>query len=204
VATRAVLNYQGGPATIQAGKIVLAGATHNGILVLARYTAAGRLDSTFGEQGFVKITGFHHGATAVVAQNDGKILMAAGNSAFRLEPNGQLDTSFGRRGIVRLGDGLSTLALQADGKVLVGGRDGYESTLTRLAGGNNCAVPDLRGKTVSKARAGLKASYCRSGRISKRFSRKVARGRVIATAPQRGARLPGGSRVGLLVSRGRP
>ena len=206
VATRAVLNYEGEQATFQAGKIVLAGVTRNGFPVLARYTAGGRLDSTFGKQGFVKIARLHGGSTAVLAQSDGKILFGAngGEDLVRLRPNGQLDPSFGTGGILHpLGSGLSALALQPDGKVLVGG-GGSEPTIARLIGGNNCAVPDLRGETLSRARATLKSAYCRSGRISRRFSNRVARGRVIATAPQRGARLPGGARVELVVSRGKP
>jgi uncharacterized delta-60 repeat protein len=214
VATRAVLNYQGGPATIQAGKIVLAGATHNGILVLARYTANGRLDTTFGNQGFAKeITRLQGGPTAVLAQSDGKILIAAPTNAggyqsgpttiARVLPNGRLDPSFGRGGTAAVGAFGSSLALQADDKILVGGGNNGAWNLARLLGGDNCVVPVLRSKTVSKASAELKTAYCRSGRISKRYSNKVARGRVIFTAPPRGSRLPGGAKVEVVVSRGK-
>jgi beta-lactam-binding protein with PASTA domain len=101
--------------------------------------------------------------------------------------------------------GVSTLALalQADEKVLVGGAAGNAWTLARLIGGNNCVVPTLRGKTISQATTTLKKSYCRRGRIATRFSSKVTRGRVISTAPPRGARLPGGTRVELVVSKGK-
>jgi len=211
VATRAILNYEGGPAAFQAGKIVLAGATRNGFPVLARYTAGGRLDSAFGRHGFVKITGFHGAPAGVLAQDDGKILVSAnvdgGDVLVRLRPNGQLDASFGVRGIVHPpGSRSSALASQPDGNVLLGELGGSETawTLDRFVGGNNCAVPDLRGETVSRASADLRSAYCRSGRVSKRFSSKVPRGRVIASVPQRGARLPNGSRVALVVSRGRP
>ena len=48
-----------------------------------------------------------------------------------------------------------------------------------------------------------RTSYCSTGGISRLFSNKVARGRVISTAPLRGGRLPGGTKVALVVSRGR-
>jgi beta-lactam-binding protein with PASTA domain len=47
-------------------------------------------------------------------------------------------------------------------------------------------------------------SYCRRGSVSKRFSSKVARGRVISTAPARGARLADGAKIHLVVSKGKP
>ena len=99
--------------------------------------------------------------------------------------------------------GISTLALQTDGKILGGGGSNNAWTLARLLGGNNCVVPSLRGKTVSKASVKLRKSYCRRGRITGRFSNKVDRGRVISTAPPRDARLPGGAKIALVVSKGK-
>jgi beta-lactam-binding protein with PASTA domain len=95
--------------------------------------------------------------------------------------------------------GVSSLALQRDGRILVG--DG--ARLDRILGGNNCVVPDLRGKTVSKASSTLRDAYCRRGSVSTRVSNRVARGRVLSTVPARGKRLPGGTRIHLVVSRGK-
>jgi uncharacterized delta-60 repeat protein len=205
---------RGGPPALDGGKILVAGATlHNdgsvGYPVLARFDAGGGLDSAFGEGGLVRIRRQLGGPTAMLAQKDGKILIAESSSQpersalVRLRPNGRLDTSFGRGGIVSFSGGGSTLALQADQKILVGGGSGNAWTLARLLGGSNCVVPNLRGKTISKASTSLKKSYCRRGSIAKRFSGKVTRGRVIATAPPRGVRLPGGTKVGLIVSKGK-
>jgi uncharacterized delta-60 repeat protein len=200
--------FVGGPPTFQHGKILVAGATIDGdgfirSSVLARYGASGRLDSTFGHRGFATIGHLKGAPSAMLAQKDGKIAIAeyaSHSKVVRLLPNGRLDSSFGKGGIVSLGGG-SALALQPDRKILVGAHGGA-STLARLIGGNNCVVPNLGGKTVSKASGKLEHSYCRRGRISKRFSRKVMRGRVISTAPRRGTRLPGGTKVELVVSRG--
>jgi uncharacterized delta-60 repeat protein len=216
VTTRPKLFYDGGPPTLQHGKIVVAGShvdIRGGIVfpLIARYDGSGRLDPTFGKHGFAKIRQVTGNAaeggipSAVATQNNGRILIAAANSVIRLQPNGQLDPSFGRGGIVSVRDRISTaLALQAGQKILVGGGRGHAWTLARLLGGNNCVVPELRGKTVSTARKKLKASYCRTGRISRLFSNRVARGRVISTATPLGDRLPDGTKVGLAVSRGKP
>jgi uncharacterized delta-60 repeat protein len=224
VRTRPKLHYDGGPPALQGGKIVVAGFTRrnsgsNDFPVLARYEASGHLDPTFGKHGFEEIrrirgnAGLQGQPTAVLAQSDGKLLIAVADSVVRLKPNGGLDESFGKGGIASLTSavGTSTLALQADRKILVGGNGANTQgpsdtwTLARLMAGDNCVVPSLTGKTVSKATASLNNSYCRRGRIAKRFSTRVTRGRVISTAPRRGTRLPGRAKVDLLVaSRGKP
>ena len=202
--------------TLQAGKIVVAGASRSAkrsrpwFPEVARYKTNGRLDPTFGahgQTGIKRLVGLL--PTALLTQNDGKLLVAASSpydqprgAVVRLLPNGRLDTHFGRGGIVSFADGVGSLATQEDGRILVG-RSTNEWALDRLIGGNNCVVPRLRGKRVSKASFALKNAYCSLGRISKRVSRSVIRGRVVSTAPLMGTRLPGGSKVDLVVSRGR-
>ena len=217
VTTAPKLRYDGGPATLQGTKIVVAGSTRlnsasNFFPVVGRFTESGRLDSTFGVHGFVEIRRVTGIPAAVFTQADRKILVAADNRGYdqqgdgavvRLLPNGRLDTSFGTGGVVRLPTEVSAIASQADQKVLVGGGSGSAWTLNRVLGGNNCVVPGLRGKTVLKASSQLKASYCSTGHVSKRFSTKVARGRVISTTPLRGDRLPDGTKVDLTVSKGK-
>jgi uncharacterized delta-60 repeat protein len=215
VTTAPKLHYRGGPATLQGAKIVVAGYADSGsdfFPVVGRFMEGGRLDSSFGAQGFVEIRRVTGQPTAVLTQADGKILVAVDNrgsdqqgdgAVVRLRRNGRLDTSFGRGGIVRISDEVSALALQMDQKILLGGGSGNAWTLERVLGGNNCVVPGLRGKTISKASSQLKTSHCSTGHVSKRFSSKVARGRVISTAPLRGDRLPGGTQVDLFVSKGK-
>jgi len=200
--TSARLNYSGGPPVVHDGKIFVTG-NDSGRLVLARDVA----DNLVIER-IKSVVGY---PTAVLAQRDGKILISVsgqqGEELVRLalRPNVRLDPSFGSRGVVSLPPSISTpaLALQRDGKVLVGGGYSDTWTLTRFIGGNNCVVPALGNKTVSKATTTLKKSYCRRGRISRRFSSKVTRGRVISTAPPPDARLPGDTKVALIVSKGK-
>jgi uncharacterized delta-60 repeat protein len=215
--------------TLQKGDVVVAGlspAKHNiaPSLAVARYKPNGRLDPRFGTHGEVEIKRIKGLLpSAILAQSDGKLLITAtGPDAtplgpadlVRLRPNGRLDTSFGRGGIVSFSHQVwYALALQTDGKILLGGtsggvipggKTGGKSTLSRVVGGDNCVVPTVRRETISKAQSKLKASYCTPGRISRRFSNRVARGRVITTAPPPGDRRPEHTKVKLLVSRGKP
>lgn len=103
-------------------------------VVMAR---AGSLDPTFGTGGIVT-TNFggenNTGANAAVIQSDGKILVAGAipnNQGFgeagvaRYNTNGSLDPTFGIGGIVVTSEpdpiGLFGIAVQADGKIVVGG-----------------------------------------------------------------------------------
>jgi uncharacterized delta-60 repeat protein len=126
------------------GKIVVVGHTRtdNGFFdfAVARYNADGSLDTTFGASHTGKMImdfgGDFDQATAVGIQSDGKILVSGTatmnfNAEFallRLTSGGLLDTSFGaaHNGTVltdwngRFAES-STLAIQPNGKILVGG-----------------------------------------------------------------------------------
>jgi uncharacterized delta-60 repeat protein len=150
---KVLLDFAGGDNAIQGlavdalGRIVVAGyATISGQrdFALARFTASGALDTTFGTNGRVTTDfGFSQDdeANGLVVQSDGKIVVAgvASNnqvSAFglaRYTAAGVLDTtfgvgtgSFGPSGTVTtnfLGgpDGANAIALQSDGKLVVAG-----------------------------------------------------------------------------------
>jgi uncharacterized delta-60 repeat protein len=73
---------------------------------LARYTAEGELDPSFGDGGKVltHFTGSSY-AEGVVIQPDGKIVAAGGGAGYfvlaRYSPSGKLDPTFGRGGKVQ-------------------------------------------------------------------------------------------------------
>jgi beta-lactam-binding protein with PASTA domain len=60
----------------------------------------------------------------------------------------------------------------------------------------------VKGKTVPKAKAALRARRCAAGKVKLAFSGKVRKGRVIAQSRRVGARLPRGTKVNLTVSKG--
>ena len=97
-------------------------------------TTNGGLDPTFGTGGEVTTSfGSDHysGAISVAIQRDGKIVAGGSSNVFgdfalvRYVANGTLDTSFGNGGKVGASfpdnSGLSAMALQADGRIIVVG-----------------------------------------------------------------------------------
>ncbi|HJZ85548.1 MAG TPA: hypothetical protein VKN99_10275, partial [Polyangia bacterium] len=121
------------------GKILVAGGTTSNSMtydaVVARYSASGALDTTFGNMGTV-VTDLgatydevHH----LFVQPDGKLLAgclyfdSAGAQAaviVRYDVNGALDASFATGGKLTVtGFGYGGLVLQSDGKILLGGGD---------------------------------------------------------------------------------
>ena len=66
-----------------------------------------------------------------------------------------------------------------------------------------CTVPRLRGLTLIGSKRLLVKRGCSLGRITRSYSRRVARGRVIAQKRQPGLRLRRGAKVGVVLSRGR-
>jgi hypothetical protein len=66
-----------------------------------------------------------------------------------------------------------------------------------------CVVPNVRGRSFRQAKAAIRRARCATGRIRKAFSRSVRRGRVISQQPGAGTRLPRGSKVNLVISKGR-
>ncbi len=121
------------------GQIVLAGYSHNGSntdFALVRYNIHGIIDSSFGNKGIVTtdISNQNNTLLSLAIQNDNKII-AAGFSynghdydftLARYNNNGTLDNSFDSDGILTTdvegqNDFCSTIALQADGKIVVAG-----------------------------------------------------------------------------------
>lgn len=117
------------------GKVFITGYSGNkGIIV--KYTSEGFLDKTFNQSGFYTFQiGTNCKPTSMVVQPDGKAVVA-GNSfngvdtdffLIRLNIDGTVDNTFGTNGIVikdvanRDNTG-NTLALAADGSLLVGGK----------------------------------------------------------------------------------
>jgi len=121
---------------LSGGKTLVAGGS-NGDFALARYNADGSLDASFGVMGQVTtdLGSSVDQAYAVTVQPDGRIVLAGETctaSGFyefalaRYMPDGTLDSSFGAGGkvILHFGadfDQASSVAMSADGGILVGG-----------------------------------------------------------------------------------
>ncbi len=66
-----------------------------------------------------------------------------------------------------------------------------------------CVVPKLRGKTLTAAKKAIRTARCSVGKIEHSTSRTVKRDHVISQKPKPKSRLRRGSRVNLVVSKGR-
>jgi glucose/arabinose dehydrogenase len=66
-----------------------------------------------------------------------------------------------------------------------------------------CVVPNVVRRTLTKARKALAASHCRTGRVNRAWSRKVKRGLVVSQSRRARKSLAHGTKIGLVVSRGR-
>ena len=128
------------------GKIVVVGSgvDFSTDFAVVRYNPDGSLDTSFGGTGniFIPVSDYGDYAGSVAIQPNGKIVVAGitfidGDSVFavgRLNPNGSVDTSFDGTGVVitsigkRYGnasyDEGGSVAIQADGKIVVAGDTG--------------------------------------------------------------------------------
>jgi uncharacterized delta-60 repeat protein len=125
---------------MQPDKTIIAGgffgtAPSNNLFAVARYHLDGRLDETFGEEGLLlgSYGAQDNQVNEIVIQPDGQILIAGtslqGNrdlfAIARLDPDGSFDDTFGEGGVVRpvieQNDGINSMALQQDGKLIVAG-----------------------------------------------------------------------------------
>jgi uncharacterized delta-60 repeat protein len=112
------------------GKIVVSGLSDN-TLGIGRYNTNGTLDTTFDGDGKVTATNFVFTSTGtdVAVQPDGKIIAVGrpnsiGTSILRYNTNGTPDTTFDGDGRADLSspDFGNAVAIQTDGRIIVGGR----------------------------------------------------------------------------------
>jgi uncharacterized delta-60 repeat protein len=88
-----------------------------------RYRADGSVDTSFGAGTGTVLLNIGSGAQDVAIESDNKIVVVGGDSVFRLNENGTLDTSFGQNGAGITGAGQQALSVKllSDGSILVGG-----------------------------------------------------------------------------------
>jgi uncharacterized delta-60 repeat protein len=166
------------------GKIVAVGRTENAAknfdLALARYKPDGSLDTGFGAGGKVVSTHFSDAyaiGASVALQPDGKIVVTGGSFSrdFRLARY--------------LPDGSPDPSF---------GTSGLTSTSFTV-----CAVPRLKGKGLNEAKTALRNARCALGKITRAFSSTITRGRVMGQKPGAGTWHKPGTKVSLVISKGR-
>lgn len=146
-------------------------------IFVARLTAAGVLDTTFGSKGIALVSLGNHDRVGGLVLSGSRILLGAtqdtggnfGNewSAIALTSAGALDTTFSSDGkaevptsLLSTYDGLRDIAVQSDGKILLGGFNGTSYAVARMTtsggldtsfGGDGKAYVDFGGKLAERA-----------------------------------------------------
>jgi FG-GAP-like repeat/PASTA domain/FG-GAP repeat len=122
------------------------------------------------------------------------VLVNRGDGSFQAK----LDYRTGRGHVsVAIGD------LNGDGRLdLATANNNARSVSVLINTPGLCTVQDVEFMTLAAAKRTIARANCRVGEIRRAYSR-VKRGRVISQKPKFGAVLPGGSKVDLVVSRGR-
>lgn len=127
----------------QDGKIIIGGSfiSYNGTFTnkIARINTDGTRDITFNTGSGFK-SGFDNVVMALAIQDDGKILVGGGFSSYkdtffnnrivRLNTNGSLDAGFNYK--TGFNAGINAIAIQDDGKILVGGSFTNFNSVSRL------------------------------------------------------------------------
>jgi uncharacterized repeat protein (TIGR01451 family) len=65
-----------------------------------------------------------------------------------------------------------------------------------------CVVPNVKGKPLAAAKQALARARCTAGKVTRKYSKKVKKGRVLSQSPAPGTRLGHLASVSLVVSRG--
>jgi uncharacterized delta-60 repeat protein len=130
------------------GTLVLGGSSHdaagNPTMMATRYLADGSPDRSFGDGGIAATSiamDTSRGFTHVLAQPDGKVVLTGQRDyqfeLVRLDPSGRPDPTFGNAGVVRAGAPgplfCGPAALQANGKIVLGGQEQLAGSNRRFA-----------------------------------------------------------------------
>jgi hypothetical protein len=115
----------------------------------------------------------------------------------KLEYRSGRRVGYDRASAVSIGD------LDGDGKLDLAVANDYSGTVSVLINTPGlCTVQAVTRLALPAAKSTLARANCRVGRVRRAYSR-ARRGRVISQRPRFGAVLPGGSKVSLVISRGR-
>lgn len=126
-------------------KIIVAGAAGCDFVVM-RYTAAGVLDPTFGNQGMktTRVGDCSHGYGATILSDDKIVVAGLGGDAIgvvKYTASGALDTTFGDDGVATAEIGSNSvaqaLAVQSDGKIVVVGSSANKFAVARFRANND-------------------------------------------------------------------
>lgn len=80
---------------------------------------------------------------------------------------------------------------------------GFKSGASGAGGATKCVVPNLKGKKLVAAEKAITQAHCAVGKVKKTGSSHVKKGSVISQSPGAGKSLSEGTKVSLVVSKGK-
>jgi len=86
--------------------------------------------------------------------------------------------------------------------VMMNGNKSVTATFNQKATPPACVVPKVVGKKLAAAKAKVRASHCKVGKVSYAKSTKKKKGKVIRQKPKAGSHRANGAKVNLVVGRG--
>ncbi|HEY6584018.1 MAG TPA: PASTA domain-containing protein [Gaiellaceae bacterium] len=93
-------------------------------------------------------------------------------------------------------------ATNVDGSVSAASEPSAVVPAPRATKAARCVVPNVRGRTLARAKARIRRAGCKTGSVRRSFSSSVRRGRVVSQTPRAGARVRRGAKVSLVLSKG--
>jgi uncharacterized delta-60 repeat protein len=163
---------------------------------IARFHADGSLDTSFGNNGLTEthVSNTADEAECAIVQPDGKILVggSVGNGAnialVRYNADGSLDSSFGTGGIlitsvITPNPGPQSVALQADGKILVAGEIDTVQVTLPAPGGSYQSTVTRSGVVRYNADGSLDQSFGTGGELIFSFGNPGAMANAVAVQP---------------------
>jgi hypothetical protein len=134
--------------------------------------------------------------TIAIAPGASAQMCYTGNALETLFPGESVlvETASGNKGHIALGTspGVGSCPLP-----------GFKSGPSATGGASRCVVPNLRGKTLSAAEKAITQAHCAVGKVKKSTSGRVKKGHVISQTPASGKSLSHGTKVGLVISKGK-
>jgi hypothetical protein len=80
---------------------------------------------------------------------------------------------------------------------------GFNAASGGTGGTAKCVVPSLKGKTLASAEKAIVKAHCAVGKVKKARSSHVKKGSVVSQGTGAGKSLPNGTKVGLVISKGK-
>jgi PASTA domain-containing protein len=102
----------------------------------------------------------------------------------------------------RTGVTISTLFVQPSGATV--GISGLPEPVLEYPDPRRCTVPKLKSKKARAAKKAIRRTECRLGKVKRRASKKVPKGKVVSQVPKAGKQVAADAKVTIVVSSGPP